>query len=299
MFAIKKRRSRSALRLGVRTINYETTIFQPRLSLTPVLKFWQTRGAKLSGVFILAVLGGVLYMLFSSPLFFVYEAEIKDNEAVSSREIYLASRVDSQSVFWLNPTEVAERITALPNIKSASISISLPAKVVIEVVERRPELLWQTGDTIWWVDQEGTIVPPKGDLAGMLRVIDDDRQPVEAGYRIDPKIVKGAQTLRVLAPSVSIIRYSRSQGLTVATPEGWPVYLGNGTQVKAKLVVLTAVLADLKERNVAPAYIDVRNPLRPVYKPAAVIRIGQPGQVSGHTATPTPNLQPQPARIDH
>jgi hypothetical protein len=56
------------------------------------------------------------------------------------------------------------------------------------------------------------------------------------------------------------------------------VYLGDGSQIKAKLVVLTTVLGDLKERNITPAYIDMRNPLRPVYRPASVIRIPEPAR---------------------
>jgi cell division protein FtsQ len=277
MFGVKKRRRRrSELRLGTKTVNYQTTASRPRLSISPVLRFWQLRGAKLSGLVILAWLGWVVYILFSTPLFFAYGAEIQGNIAVSGREIYAASGVDSQSVFWINPVEVVDRILTLPNIKSASVSVSLPAKITIEVVERRPEILWQTDETIWWVDEEGTIVPPKGNIDGMLRIIDDDRQPLQAGYRIDQTIVKGAQMLRIMAPDVSVIRHSRQQGLTVATPEGWPVYLGDGSEVKAKLIVLTALLADLEERNVTPAFIDVRNPLRPFYRPKNIIEIGQP-----------------------
>ena len=259
--------------------------------MRPVLKFWRVRGAKLTAIFILAGLGWGLYALFSTPLFFVYGAEIQGNVAVSSREIYNASGIDSQSIFWIGPAEVIDRIMTLPNIKSALVSVSLPAKVTIEVIERRPELLWQTGETVWWVDQEGTIVPPRGDVDGMLRIIDDDRKPLEAGYRVDPTIIQGAQTLRILAPDVSVIRYSRSQGLTVATPEGWPVYLGDGSQIKAKLVVLTAVLADLKARNVTPAYINVSNPLRVVYKPKSIIRIGEP-IVNNSRPAPMPSRRP-------
>lgn len=278
MFGVKRRPRRSELRLGVKMVDYETTAFQPRLVLLPAVKFWQKRGPQLSAVTLFIVLSGTLYYLFTTPTFFVYEAEIRDNVAISSREIYQASKIDSQSIFWINPAEVVERITSLPNIKSASVAVFLPARVVIEVVERRPELLWQTGDTVWWVDEEGTVVPPKEGVEDMLRVIDEDRQPLEAGYKIDPRIVKGAQALRMLAPTLSVIVYSRSQGLTVATPEGWPVYLGDGSQIKAKLVVLTTVLGDLKERNITPAYIDMRNPLRPVYRPASLIRISEPVQ---------------------
>lgn len=295
MFKVKKqRRRRSELRLGTPAINYEATAFQPRFTVTPILDFWQTRGVKLSSLLLLALLGWLLYLFFTRPAFFVRTAEIRGNEAVSAREIYGVSGVDRQSIFWINPAEVVKRITTLPNIKSATVSLALPAQVVIEVTERRPELLWQTGQILWWVDQEGTVVPPKEDLTGMLRIIDDDRQPLQPGYQIDFNIVQGAQTLRVLAPDVSVIRYSRLRGLTVATPEGWPVYLGSGSEIKAKLVVLTAVLADLKERNITPAYVDMRDPLRPVYKPASLIQIGQPGANKSATpAPPRPTPRPQ------
>jgi cell division protein FtsQ len=287
MFRVKKqRRRRSELRLGTQAINYEATAFQPSLSIRPAVSFWQTRGIKLSSIATLSLLSWIMYLLFTKPAFFVYTAEIRGNVAVSAREIYMMSDIDSQSIFWINPAEVVKRITTLPNIKSASVSLALPAKVVIEVAERRPELLWQTGQVLWWVDQEGTVVPPKEDLTGMLRIIDDDRQPLQPGYQIDFNIVEGAQTLRVLAPDVSVIRYSRLRGLTVATPEGWPVYLGSGAEIKAKLVVLTSILADLKERNITPAYIDLRDSLRPVYKPASVIQIGQPRPAKSVTPVP-------------
>lgn len=271
----RRRRRRSEMRLGTPTVDYETTAFQPRLSLSPVLKFWQIRGAMLSGLALLLGLGYILYLLFSDPSFFIYTAQIQGNVAVSGGEIYAASDIDSQSIFWIDPAAVVERVSRLPNIKSATVSLALPANVTIEVVERRPELLWQTGETIWWVDEEGIIVPPKDDLSGMLRIVDDERRLIQAGAQIEADIVRGAQTLRLLAPDVSVVRYSRQRGLMVATPEGWPVYLGNGDEIKAKLVVLTALLADLNEQEITPAFIDIRDPLQPVYLPQ-VVRVEPP-----------------------
>jgi cell division protein FtsQ len=287
MFIVKKqRRRRSELRLGAPTINYETT--PTEAALLPVSGFWQKRVAQIVGLVILVLLGITFYILFTNPAFFVLTAEIRGNSAVSAREIYAISQVDRQSIFWINPTQVVERIMSLPNIKAATVSLTLPARVIIQVAERRPELLWQTNQTIWWVDEEGVIVPPKQDLSGMLRIIDDDRRRLQPGYQIDADLVTGAQTLRILAPNVEVMRYSRARGLTVATPEGWPIYLGDGYEIKAKLVVLTALLADLKARNIIPAYVDVRDPLRPVYKPTSVIQIGKPAIPSAARPTPVP-----------
>ncbi|GEM_PF-668590 len=278
-FTLKKQRlTRSELRLGKRAISYETVAFHAPFLLTRTLKFLQMYRTKLVGSLVLAMLFWAIYLLFTTPMFFIYGAEIQGNVAVSAREIYAVSKIDSQSVFWVDPTQVAQRIKSLPNIKSATVSIRLPANVMIEVTERRPELLWQTGEKLWWVDSEGTIVPPKGDTKGMLRIIDDDQLAFEAGYQIDPTIIQGVQTLQILVPGLTVIHHSRARGLTVATPEGWTVYLGDGSKVKQKLVSLTAVLTYLKNHKIKPTYIDVANPFRPIYRETPLIPIEQPRQ---------------------
>ncbi len=125
----------------------------------------------------------------------------------------------------------------------------------------------------------------------MLRIIDDDIQPLEAGYRINETVIKGAQALRLLAPNVSVIRHTRAQGLIVSTPEGWPVYLGDGSQMRAKLLVLSALLPDLREEEDPPLYIDLRDPLRAVYKlkPKSV---PIPANLSRQALRPAPPAEP-------
>jgi cell division septal protein FtsQ len=265
--ANKKRRRRSELRLGASAANLSTVSTpRPSISFTPVVQFWQNRGAKVVGIFLLVVLGWSGYSLFTESSFFVYDAEITGNAALSDREIYLVSQVDEQSIFWINPDQVEARVTALPNVKSARVTLSLPNQLAITVIERQPEILWQTGEKIWWIDREGTVVPPRAEVEDMLKIIDDDIQPLEAGYQINASIIKGAQALRLLAPNVSIIRHTRAQGLIVSTPEGWPVYLGDGSEMRGKLLVLSGLLDDLREEERPPLYIDLRNPLQPVYK---------------------------------
>ncbi|RME70891.1 MAG: FtsQ-type POTRA domain-containing protein [Chloroflexi bacterium] len=273
----RKRRRRSEMRLGMQSIDYKTTAAsRPGLSLAPVLGFFTRRWAKLLGWGLLVGQVALLYVLFTSPAFFVTTATIEGNVVLTAPEIYAASGIHRQSIFWLRAGAVAERIMALPNIKEAAVTISLPARVHITVVERRPEVLWQTGDAVWWVDQEGVVTPPRQTSGDILRIIDDDRQSLQAGDTVDPQIIIGALTLRQLSPNVSVVRYSRARGLTVATADGWPVYLGEGTNIKAKLVVLTALLADLKARSITPKFIDVRNPERPFYAPRSVIQIPAP-----------------------
>lgn len=294
-FGFKKQKPRrSELRLGKQAANYQSATVQSQLSIMPLIANLQARQTKLMALVILFILSWGIYYLFVTPTFFIYGADIRGYEAVSVHEIYVASDLDTKSIFWVNPSQVAANIMALPNIKSAQVTVQLPATVIIEVSERTPELLWQTGDTVWWVDGEGIVVPPRGDTEGMLRVVDNDQQPVEVGYQVDPTIVRGAQMLRMLTPGLSEIRHSRSLGLTVASPEGWPIYLGDGSEMRRKLVSLTAILEKVRSQDLTLSYIDLRDPLRPVYKEKELIPIGEPTRPFVNPAfTPQPYFRPR------
>jgi hypothetical protein len=60
--------------------------------------------------------------------------------------------------------------------------------------------------------------------------------------------------------------YSHTTGISFTTREGWPVYLGDGKNMEAKLTILVALRQDLMTRGVSPEFIDVRFVERPFYK---------------------------------
>lgn len=260
---------RSQTRLGARPIRLETSVPNSVLTVKPGMKFWQVNRSRIVGLLVLALLAWIMYLLFDLDDFYIYEAEIKGNRVLTAEEIYTASGVDSQSVFWLNPQEIAANVETLPNIKAARIYLTLPANLTIEVEERRPAVIWQTGNDIWWIDNEGLFVPPREETGvdeNRLRIIDGDGLPVRANDRLDLSIVRGAQIVHEHKPEIKDFIFSRQYGLTYQTPAGWPVYLGRSIDLPAKLAVAQALQADLLARQVTPLFIDVRNPLRAIYK---------------------------------
>ena len=260
---------RSQTRLGARPAVMKTGVPGLALVIKPVVKFWRVNRSRIIGLCLLLFFTWVMYLIFALDDFYVYEATIKGNHVLTAAEIYAASGVDSQSVFWLDPKEIAARVEALPNIKTARIYLTLPADLTIEVEERRPEVIWQAGDTVWWIDNEGFFVPPR-DKASLdqnrLRIVDGDGIPIQAHDRIDLSIIRGAQIIHQHQPEIKDLIYSRHYGLIYQTPAGWPVYLGQSTDLPAKLLVAQALQTDLLARQVTPIFIDVRNPLRAIYK---------------------------------
>jgi cell division septal protein FtsQ len=210
-----------------------------------------------------------IYTAFTADALFVYESDVtvKGNVVVSEAEIFAVSGLDGMSVFWVNPDVVAERLTSLSNVKSAEVKVSLPSNVRISVEERRPALVWQTGDVSWWVDAEGTIIEPRSDLPDALVVVDTDSRPVEPGQQLDPAVLSAIRALRLLLPDLSQMRYSRESGVGFMTREGWPVFLGlGGEDMEAKLRVLVALRRHFIAQGAAPEFINLEYVESPYYR---------------------------------
>jgi cell division septal protein FtsQ len=254
---------RSQRRLGRQ---YPSSARRVRFALAPAPGHWQILVSRLAAAMLLVLAGWVIYAVFNSPNFYVYDIQVRGNAAVTSEEVYTTSDLEGLSVFWVDPAAVARRVETLPNVRSAHVKIRLPARVIVTVEERAPVILWQTGDVSWWVDAEGVIFPPRADPSDTLTIIDTDAQPVSPGEALDPSIIETAQSLRRLLPELPVMHYSRATGVSFTTGEGWPVYLGDGRDMDEKLTILVNLRKDLLARGVTPEFIDVRFIERPFYK---------------------------------
>jgi cell division septal protein FtsQ len=254
---------RSQKRLGAQ---YASTAQPIRFSLVPAIGRWQPVFSRLIAAILLLLLGWATYAIFASPSFYVYGAQVQGNTAVTADEVYAASGLEGLSAFWVDPVVIAERVQTLPNVRSAHVTVRLPAHVTIAVEERVAEFVWQTGETRWWVDAQGTVVPPRAVLSDTLTIIDVNAQPLSPGQALDPSIIEAALSLRHLLPELRVMHYSRATGISFTTVEGWPVLLGDAYNMDAKLTILVALRKDMLARGVVPEFIDVRFVERPFYK---------------------------------
>jgi len=261
-------RRRSERRLG-KTQTLESRTVVSAFAVRPALGFWQMNSSRIIGLLTLLLFVWIGYLLFRYDAFYVYTADIQGNHILGADEIYAASGVHTLSVFWIDPKTVKNNVERLPNVKSARVKVTLPANVRIEVEERQPEVVWQSGEDLWWIDNEGTFVTPKEGVeaaAGRLRIIDTDERKVRVNDTIDTAIIRGAQIVHEQKPEVEQIYHSEYYGLYYFTLDGWPVILGKASNIPTKLAVADAMISDLQIRQITPTFIDVRNPRRGVYK---------------------------------
>jgi cell division septal protein FtsQ len=259
----KRRPRRSRSRLGR---DYEAAAPRIRLSLRPVVGFWQDQGGKALGFLLLLVLGWLIYQLFATEAFYVYEARVVGNQLVPAEAIYQNSGLEGMSIFWVNPARVEAALVSLPNIKEARVHCGLPGQVTITVVERQPQVIWQQGERRYWVDEEGTVLPALGELAEATVIVDLEERPVQPGDRVDPQVIAGAQKLRLLLPELTTVQYAPHTGLSFQSEQGWPIYMGQGEDMEQKVAIMRALLQEITAKGIQPQFIDLRFKASPYYK---------------------------------
>ena len=221
------------------------------------------------------------------PYFAVAEIVVTPTKQV--RPGVLLESVDlrpGQSLWRLDPTELAGRLEAHPWIRRASVRREFPRRLVVDVVERKPVAILYL-DQLYYVDSTGLAFVRVGErdpldlpfVTGVEAAIVADERPF-ARHAI-------RQALRVLEIMesaglpfrVSEVHIEREQGVTVFPIEprvaltfGWSGY-------KTKLGRLERVLQDFRGREGQIREIDL------TMGTAAVVRLRQSGVKAKRTGT--------------
>jgi len=254
---------RSKRRLG--TKHYRSHATALNIRLMPLAD--TRRASRAIAAVLLALLVWVVYSIFNSDSFYVYSARVEGNVTVTPEQVFGASQLEGLNIFWVDPEQAAQLVMErLPTIKSAQVTAQLPARVVISVEERVPYLVWRTGDKEWWVDEEGVAYAPGSGQPQGLVVVDNDARPLRAGQHLDAQVIPAVRALRYWLPKISQAFYSEATGIGFHTSEGWPVYLGDGTDMEAKLRIVKALYDQFKAQNTRPDAIDARYVGGPAYK---------------------------------
>jgi hypothetical protein len=193
--------------------------------------------------------------------------------------------IQGQNIFLLDAGGLTTRIEALPMVASANLSKQLPNLVIINVVERRPVLLWQTQQGTFSVDSTGVVIGPASDITAtdhLMTVVDaraDAAQQVHTGAFLNAADIAFARQVQTHLQQLSgipsfTLRYDRvpRQGgqasFIVVSSTGWLAYLGGAGDTNPldnRLIELQQILSLAQQKQLHLATIDLRFGSRPVY----------------------------------
>jgi cell division septal protein FtsQ len=278
------KRTRTARTRAERRQRAQRTADAPSTGILQGIR-WPSARWRLLAIAMLAALIGLLVYASSDFGFFVYRGQTRIEGArfLQEDEIFAASGVNEQNIFWIDPADVAQRIVALNGVKAARVRCELPALVTIEVEEREPVVMWRatSQEQDLWLDEAGEVLPYHGDVNSpdMVFVVDYGERHLAVGDRIEPEgIVQSVLRLAAALPGEQVYYYQPDRGLSFThrvSGGQWPVYVGTSDDLARKIQVVQALTEYLVANNVGPRYVDVRWAEHPVYgKPEGATIVG-------------------------
>jgi hypothetical protein len=225
-------------------------------------------------------IGAALVYLFANPVFYVQRAEIGGLRYVPPEEVFASAGIANYHVLFVDTAQVEQNVLQSPSLESAQVSVAWPARVIINVREREPALVWEQGSDRYWVDVNGNLMQLRRDLPSLVLVVNEGNAipfrcsgpgcqgASSATPGIDPAVVLGAQQLKTLRSNIDVLYYDPVHGLSYQDGRGWRGYFGTGTDMNDKLVVYETLIADLLARGAQPIRIDVSSLSAPYYSVA-------------------------------
>ncbi|HEY6570846.1 MAG TPA: FtsQ-type POTRA domain-containing protein [Candidatus Limnocylindrales bacterium] len=223
-----------------------------------------------------------LYGATSSGAFSMRRLDVSGVTWTSEDAVLAALAIpDGQNLFTLHTGDLIDRLTVLPAIRDASITIALPDEVRVDVAERVALLAWEVDGQRYLVDEDGLLFARVDETtpaaADRLPFVDDHRVAAGAltvGATLDPVILDAARRLGSLRPAdlgtsaASLaIRLDDENGFTLrAEPVGWSAVFGFYTPtlrttdlVPGQVRLLRSMLAGREDRILKVILADDRS----------------------------------------
>ncbi len=255
-----------------------------RLPAIPSIRAdWKWVSAGIALVMIIA-----LFFFLNSSQFTISSPKTVGIQRVTGSDLEAVLRLQGLSIFELDTNIARTQLAmAFPDLKNIQIRASLPAAITIIAEERQPVLVWKNNDTTLWVDTEGVIIPPRGEI-GPLPVIESDSLPplgdnavnlnnpatsavnnaiptmLETsilqnwGRRMDKNLLLTALKLTTIVPEGTTIAFSDRHGLGWMDTAGWYVYIGlTLDEIDLKMTEYQEIVKQVQVMGLRPQIISV------------------------------------------
>ncbi|TMC64933.1 MAG: FtsQ-type POTRA domain-containing protein [Chloroflexota bacterium] len=227
----------------------------------------------------IAILGAEIFaalFLLAQPAFRPRQVQIVGATHLTSAQIIAALALPpDRNIFFLNHGELEQRLTAIPWVRSATVSLALPDRVTANLTEWKPSAVLQVGEATYAMNDLGQVLDPTAEAGGLTVINRPDFGPVAYGQRaVDRDLLPMLLQLKAgFAPAFKIslmsLQLDRRQVLTAQTDRGWAIIFGQmvTSDDRATLTPKLAALRALGSRIDLPSapiqYINLENPGAP------------------------------------
>ncbi|HJZ48070.1 MAG TPA: FtsQ-type POTRA domain-containing protein [Roseiflexaceae bacterium] len=227
---------------------------------------WVVSGRIASLLLLIAALGGLLYIA-TAPRFTVREIAVEGAQAMKSSIIAELAGARGQSIWLVDTRAIVERLKRNAYIEQAQASVALPDRLSIAITERRPEVRWLSGGTLYLLDASGRVLDSDTKTVSNTLVIEDrSNRPLQPNDMVDADALKLGRVLSLRLPAELGLRpahigWSLDTKMFITTTDNRTIIFGRSDNLDDKLSVLGTLLKD----RTAFTLLDLR-PVTPFYR---------------------------------
>ena len=216
------------------------------------------------------------FFLLAQPAFRPRQMEVLGTTHLTPAQIIAALALPpDRNIFFLNHRELEQRLTAMPWVRSASVSLALPDRVTATITEWNPSAVLQVGEATYVMNDLGQVLDPAAEAGGLTVINRPDFGPVAYGQRaVDRDLLPMLLQLKSgFAPAFKISLMSfeldRRDLLTAQTDRGWTIVFGqmvtsdDRATLTPKLAALRALASRVDLTSGQIQYINLENPGAP------------------------------------
>lgn len=212
-------------------------------------------GAIVYGSIVGGQIGNAVEAVTARAGFAVTEIEISGNTHTTPSDVFKAlGLAEQRSLISMSPIDARQALTQLPWVGSASIAKVYPDKLQIEIAERDAFAVWQQGEALTVVEQDGSVI---GGYAADARLAALPLLVGKGAAGLGSEFIDIVAAFDEIAPRVrAYIRVGTRRwnlrldnGITIQLPEqGVDIALGRLTDMQAELGVMDRDLAGIDLR---------------------------------------------------
>lgn len=224
-------------------------------------------GRLFSLLLLIAALGGLLYVA-TSPRFTVQQIAVAGAQAMPQDTVAELSGARGQSIWLVDTQQIVDQLKTNAYIEDARASVMLPDRLSISVSERRPEVRWQSGSTLYLLDASGRVLDSDATTSVSNTLVIEDRssRSLKPNDTVDPDALKLGQVLSLRLPAElnlqpAHISWDLDKHMFITTADNRTIIFGTSDNLDSKLAVLDALLKD----GTAFTVLDLR-PSTPFYR---------------------------------
>ncbi len=263
-----------------------------RMPAIPIIHFnWQMISGPLAVILLVVVL-----LLTNLSTFEIQGVDTVGITRVSAADLVTVLRSNAGSIFTLD-RQKAEKALAIsfPELTDIHLKVDFPAKVEISARERQPILAWSYKDQTLWIDQDGVVMPVRGDVGSLITIKSNVIPPLTTAVdtsngaldfsqiaaanknaaddsklilpQISPDVLQAAIGLTAQLPEGAILIYDPVNGMGWFDQRGWKVFFGlDLSDLQLKLTEYQSIIDRLTKEGVTPTLISVEFVHAPYYR---------------------------------